>query len=63
MGAGGVYLDNANGAIDTYAICFVAGGTTTMHLREAGGTGNGADLAAHIDTDTKINIEITYFTT
>jgi len=63
LGAGGVYLDNANGAITTYAICFVSTGTTTLILREAGGTGNGADLAAHIDTDTKINIEITYFTT
>ena len=63
LGAGAVYLDNASSAIDTSVICFVATGTTTLHIRESGGTGNGADLANHVDTDTKINIEVTYFTT
>ena len=47
-----VDMRNMASAIDGYVVSYVVEGTTIIYIREGGTTGNGNDLAAHVDAGT-----------
>jgi len=57
--ASSIYMSEAGSAVGSVG-GFVSPGTNNLYLRESGGTGSGADLAAHLGDSTGIYFNATY---